>query len=325
MTLEEIRALCNVEKVRDCRNPDLCKDLSQIDEGFIYHIDRDILNHSPERSALENIDDNLNDKDTMTEIADRYPGAERYNSYPFGAETDIVYSRFLGVCREKTKLEDVFKEAIRHSEAVMQSCPQYPERTSIIITDKWDEKTFTKYEKAFVRYACKHDIFPLFLLVTDYGYTQIPFLPNDRGKVRALTLDEDVDRSEARMLFKDLPVYYRENGGTFNIWNRDEYTFNFKDKVWNLTCAYEENRNTSGTIPAKAANSFFKDVLWIASIDDKELDIDIHSLDAARYELSVFGKRLFWDASIVDRNGDPRYIKLHNAIHKLIDSLEKND
>ena len=78
-----------------------------------------------------------------------------------------------------------------------------------------------------------------------------------------------------------------------------------------------------GTIPDRAAKQFFKEVLWIACTDDKELETDIHSFDTDRYELSVFGKRLFWDASIADEHGDPRYIKLSKAIQKLIDSLEE--
>lgn len=323
MTIEEVRALCNGVKERDCRNIELCKDLSPIDEGFVYHIDRDILNHSPKRSALENIDDILNDEEGALWITDQSRKTAWYNSYPYGGETDIVYSRFLGICRGKARLDTVLKEALQHSEAVTKFCSQHSDKTTVILTDKWEVKTFAKYEKAFVRYACKHGIFPIFLLVTDYGYTQIPFLPNNRDKVRELILDMDIDKNEALMLFNDLPAEYIEQGGTFNIGQRNEYIFRFADRIWELNHVYAESGIIRGTIPDKATKQFFKEVQWIACTDDKELETGIHSFDADRYEISVFGKRLFWDASTVDKYGDPRYIKLSKAIQKLIDSLEE--
>ena len=321
MTIAEVRASCEGPKERDCRNIELCKALSHIDEVFIYRIDREILNHSPERSALENIDEFLNDE-MLIEITNMFQGIEWYNSYPFDAETDIIYSRFLGVCRGKTRLDAVLKEAVRHIENVERFCKHYYEKTTVILTDKWDAKTFAKYEKAFVRYACKYNNFPIFLLVTDYGYTQIPFLANDRDIVGELLLDEYVDRDEALKIFHDLPMEYIEQGSFIdNIWHRSEYTFKFKERVWELNRVYTENGRTSGTIPDRAAKKFFNDVLWIANADDKELVVN-GSIDTESYALSIFGKNLYWDASATDKNGDPRYIKLSKSISKLIESLE---
>ena len=37
----------------------------------------------------------------MLGITGRPRGTEWYNSYPFGIETDVIYSRFLGICRGK--------------------------------------------------------------------------------------------------------------------------------------------------------------------------------------------------------------------------------
>lgn len=325
MKIDEIRVVCEGPKERECRNIELCRALSQIDEGLIYHIDRDVLSHSPERSALENLADILNDEHVMTEITGKPQGAESYNSYPFGVETDVVHSKFLGVCKGKTRLDDVLKEAVRHSDDVVKCCPEYYERTTVILTDKWDAKTFAKYEKAFLRYACKHDIFPIFLLVTDYGYIQIPFLPNDREIARKLISDADVDRNEALRLFNDLPVEYVVQGNFFNVWQRNEYTFWFKDGIWECKRPNEEKEMIRGAISDRAAKRFFKDVLWIANADDRELYTDAKSMDAGSYTLSVFGKRLSWDASVIDENGDPRYKKLSKAIKKLIDSLENDD
>jgi len=320
MTIEEIRASCEEPKERGCRNIELCRMLCRIDETFVYHIDRDVLNHSPERSALENIDEILNGE-VMIETTNRSQGTEWYNSYPFGAETDNIYSRFLGVCRGKTRLDAVLKEAIRHIDNVEKFCMHHQEKTTVILTDKWDAKIFAKYEKAFVRYVCKYNNFPIFFLVTDYGYTQIPFLANDRDKARELLLDEDVDRNEAVRLFNDLPVEYIEQGSVFNVGHRSEYTFYFKERVWELDRVYTENGMLSGTIPDRAVKQFFKDVLWIANAGDKELYAN-RSFDSTSYALNIFGKKLCWDVSATDANGDPRFIKLSKAINKLIESLE---
>ena len=325
MKIEEIRAICEGPNERGCRNKELCEVLSRIDEAFIYHTDREILTHSPEKSALENMDDILTGECEVPGITGMPRGTEWYNSYPFGIETDVIYSMFLGICRGKTRLEAVLREAIRHSEDVVKCCPRYSEGTTVIITDKWDAKIFAKYEKSFIRYACKHDIFPLFLLVTDYGYTQIPFLPNDRDKARELILDEDADRDEAWRLFRELPVEYIEQGSVFNIWQRNEYTFYFSDGTWELKHPYAENRMIRGSMPYSAAKQFFSDVLWIADADDKDLYTDARGIDAGSYSLSVFGKRLFWDASTIDENGDPCFIKLNEAIKMLLASLRRND
>ena len=232
MKIEEIRAISEGPKERGCRNKELCEVLSRIDEAFIYYIDREILTHSPEKSALENMDDILTGECEVPGITGMPRGTEWYNSYPFGIETDVIYSMFLGICRGKTRLEAVLREAIRHSEDVVKCCPQYSERTTVVLTDKWDVKTFAKYEKAFIRYACLHDIFPIFLLVTDYGYTQIPFLPNDRKKLHELIPDVDTDGEDALRLFNEVPVEYIEQGSVFNVTERFEYTFYFNERRW---------------------------------------------------------------------------------------------
>ena len=323
MKIEEIRAISEGPKERGCRNKELCEVLSRIDEAFIYYIDREILTHSPEKSALENMDDILTGECEVPGITGMPRGTEWYNSYPFGIETDVIYSMFLGICRGKTRLEAVLREAIRHSEDVVKCCPQYSERTTVVLTDKWDVKTFAKYEKAFIRYACLHDIFPIFLLVTDYGYTQIPFLPNDRKKLHELIPDVDTDGEDALRLFNEVPVEYIEQGSAFNVTERFEYIFFFKDRRWE--CKRPHCGMVSGTFSDITAKMFFKDVLWIAEAKGKEIYPDSKGIDTKSYALYVFGKKVLWDDAAIDSNGDPRFIKLNEAVKMLISSLKRND
>lgn len=323
MDIKEIRAVCEVQKERDCRNIELCKALSPVDEGFIYHIDRDILNHSPEMSALENIDAILNGERDLSESTGNPYVTKWYNSYPFGAETDVIHSRFLGICRGKTKLDAVLKEAIRHSDNVAKCCDEYYDRTTVILTDKWDVKTFAKFEKAFTRYACLYDIFPIFLLVTDYGYTQIPFLPNDRKKLHELVPDVESERKDALWLFNEVPVEYIEQESVFKVTERFEYTFYFNDRRWE--CKRPHCGMMGGTFSDITAKMFFKDVLWIADAKGKEIYPDSKGVDTKSYALYVFGKKVFWDTAAIDSNGDPRFVKLNESMKMLISSLKKDD
>ena len=82
MKIEEIKAIFAGPKERGCRNKELCGVLSRIDEAFIYHTDRDILTHSPEKNPLENLDVILNGESDVLGITGRPQGTEWYNSYP---------------------------------------------------------------------------------------------------------------------------------------------------------------------------------------------------------------------------------------------------
>ena len=145
-------------------------------------------------------------------------------------------------------------------------------------------------------------------------------------EVKELFRDVDADRGKALRMFNEMPVEYIEQGSFIsNLWHRKEYAFCFNDKKWECKRPYEEPRMIRGTIPDEAVKRFFNDVLWIAGADDRQLNPDSRAIDAASYSLSVFGKKLFWDASAIDENGDPRYNKLNEAINRLIGSLKKDD
>ena len=51
------------------------------------------------------------------------------------------------------------------------------EKQVTVLTDKWDVSVFQKYEWDFLNSALMDKVQYIFLLVTDYGITVIPFLP----------------------------------------------------------------------------------------------------------------------------------------------------
>ena len=81
----------------------------------------------------------------------------------------------------------------------------------------------------------------------------------------------------------------------------------------------------SGTFSDITARMFFKDVLWIAEAKGKDLSPNTKGIDTKSYALYVFGKKVFWDDAAIDNNGDPRFIKLNEAIKLLTSSLKRDD
>ena len=165
----DTRLLKSRELERGCTNLPLCEKLSLIDARFIEHVDRDIMSHEPGAGVLWNIDD------YTRKYTERDPW---YNSFPFGEETNEVFPRFLGICRGSMKLGKVMDAALEHCTDVIRAFGQAgnEERTVMILTDKWDEKTFKQYEEWCLKHAALDGIRFIFLLATDYGYTEIPFL-----------------------------------------------------------------------------------------------------------------------------------------------------
>jgi hypothetical protein len=162
----------------------------------------------------------------------------------------------------------------------------------------------------------------VFILVTDYGFEQVPFLPNDRNAIDGLVLDEDAVRVDIQK-WMDEPVVYSVYGGTWNRNHHDEYIIYLYDKVWELIS--EEEGRHRGKIRYKAINKFLDEVIWIAETDSPDLESYIRGYDCGSYELRIFGKRLIWDATTIGENGDPRYIKLDKSLKKLLKAFEPEE
>ena len=115
------------------------------------------------------------------------------NTYPFGKKTNRVYPQFWGVCAGAQRLKTVLDKAAEYCEK-----PLGEDKTVVIVTDKWDQAVFQKhFERQFLRCALEQNVTFLFLLVTDYGVSRIPFLPWDRHELdqlrhRGYSLEQDI-------------------------------------------------------------------------------------------------------------------------------------
>lgn len=321
MTIEEVRAAC-IEKRIDTES-DTLGSIFRIDEPFLFHVLKYYYHHSSEISPIEHLSNCMRSEDALDEAINGSRGEAWYNTYPFGTITDKVYSRFLGISLGKKMFNKVLKHAVKHNSNVVKYCEpsNFRDRTTVILTDYWDPEVFKKYEKDLLSHALISDIWTILILVTEYGFVPIPFLPNDRDALDGIVLDEDKVKADVQRWI-DTPVEYIVDGGTWNLGHHEEYTIYLYDKAWELIDAGGE-RNI-GKIRYEAINKFLDEVLWIAETDKFDLDAENRSFDCERYELYIFGKRLVWDSTNIGKNGDPRYIKLNKALKKLIKSFEPN-
>ena len=103
----------------------------------------------------------------------------------------IRYPRSLSVCAgngrgAKGRLGTALRRLCSHGRIIAEFPPDETEtKTLVLVTDKWNRNIFRRYEATFLYYAICENIWPVFLLAADYGYTEIPFLPHNREALRA--------------------------------------------------------------------------------------------------------------------------------------------
>jgi hypothetical protein len=145
------------------------------------------------------------------------------NTFPFGEKTTGVFPEFLGVCADKTTLNATLNGVKGYCEQVRKSLPLDDEKTVVLLTDKWDGPLFhKKYEMDFLRYSLNNNILFIFLLVTDYGVSRIPFLCKNRKElidlIRRRIVIEDVNPEDETLalLREHYPCRYMEEQNVQN-------------------------------------------------------------------------------------------------------------
>lgn len=336
MRISDFRLICEPPHEEE-RNIDICKRLNYADEALIYHVDREILNYDKNASPLKNIDSVFGDQAKMdadiddiledqTRISAKIYGRPWYNTWPFGTPTEEIYSKFLAVCRGKRKLKDVFDVVVQQSKKIAKHYPisHGQDKTVMILTDKWDYDTFRKYEKKLLNHAIQDGIWYIFLLVTDYGYTQIPFLPNNRNALKHL----DIEKIEEDLTYEDIldmlcknPFEYSMSGGTWQQHEQEHYSFDPDELRWEKYSLL--NGNSYGKIRKNDLKRFLKSVSWIADESRTMLVSQVRTLDAPTRELRIFGKTIEWDAG-VGEDSDSQYALLQKDLDRFVLECEKH-
>ncbi len=189
-------------------------------------------------------------------------------------------------------------------------------KTVIVITDYWNPKIFRKYEKEMLKHAMKDGIWYIFLLLTDYGVTQIPFLPiyrddldkNDIGEIEGdLTPDELLHRFPRMTIEYDVQD---ENGNCIDHFYVDDLGWNKRSNC----------KDIFGNIKEKNLCQLLEDVGWIYDIVDDEIVQDNLKKDANQFCLGIFGKTIRWNSCSVlaDNRNEYRFENLPKAINRFI-------
>ena len=321
--ISEVRAMCEGQIGQE-RNLQACKELSPVDEPLIYSVDRHLLNLRRDRSCLANMDSICNMNKYKYDALIQQINLD-FNTFPFGFKTDDeVYSRFVAFCRGDDTLVKIFNEILKQSEKIYRKYEydQYADKTVMIVTDKWDVSTFRKYEKRLLENAINKDVWCIILLATDYGYTEIPFLPHDRDAFRYERhsfIENDLDIRDMMDMIDEDAIIYTVSGGALNlneqiVFRTDSFHFEI-EKVG--TGVYHDS------VDNKALSVFLDKVSWLADKDNETPQPFVQAKDGAEYTLHIFGRDLKWDSAACNRGGDPRFVRIYNAIDKLYKACEK--
>lgn len=316
MRISDVRLLCEPPHEGE-RNINICKSLNYVDEALIYQVDREILNHDKSASPLKNIDDILEGQTKVDAKIDEKPW---YNTWPFGTPTEEVCAKFLAVCRGKRKLKETFDIVVQQSKKIAKYYPisHGQDKTVMILSDKWDYDTFRKYEKKLLNHAIRDGIWYIFLLVTDYGYTQIPFLPNNRNDLKHLEgekIEDDLTYDDMLDMLYEYPFEYSMSGGTWQPHERVHYSFDADELRWEKHSLIGED--ICGNIMEKDLEQFLKSMSWIADESQTMLKPQTQVLDAPTRELRIFGKTIKWNAGL-DGDTDRQYTLLQKALDRFV-------
>lgn len=303
----------------------LHKTLRRIDETLLCATERLVMRGINGATPLDNLQVLQSCKGRPVEGA---PKGE-YNTYPFGSPSETVYPRLFAVCADKAPL----RAALNHIQSQSRKMAVlHGEKTVFLLTDKWNATTFHDYEVEFLNHAIRDNIWYVFLLVTDYGITRIPFLPGDRETFRCFRLhgaEEDVSFLEMVDGLHDAPMTYHSDAGTLNKYDMTEYLFNTDRMVCRKRHILEGT--SCSKISEKALNRFLQSAAWLygdnLQLEPKEV---LFVCDRGHSELQIFGKTIDFDLAYMDKSGsysDDRVAmlleKLKNELDVLIQSCEK--
>ena len=255
------------------------------------------------------------------------------NTFPFGRPSREIYPEFMGVCKGTRTIRSVLEKAEEQCELMIQKFPYHVHKTILILTDKWDDPLFRRnYAGTFINYAYKYNILFMFLLVTDFGVSRIPFLSWDRRKMynRGFGDVEWGARHTEKEMYENLMEklgsgylsYIEEyRNGDNNGRSIGRFTFDFRNQRFDIVTINSGSGTTdrkSGKIPAKAVKKFLEAVSDYCELPESEY-FDKNNLNKAsvRHTAELFNKRFYWYAA-----EEPLFEKLEQAFRNLLASLK---
>jgi len=231
----------------------------------------------------------LSDRNSLSDSC-----AGRCNTYPFGDPTSILYPLLLAVCAGNTKLGSILKYIVKHCRDRFANS-SLSSKTVVLLTTKWDNRIFKIYETELIRLSVVYDIKMVFLLVTDYGITEIPFGWFCESMLRRgidINMNDNLDYdSDYLMPEKSVGIIrFYHDMGTWGSFMNEYFYIDFNKGVY-----YRGREPVSGKIdnlkplPRVNAGRFLRDTEFVNHWKSSYMIPDI--LDADSWWLEYFGRR----------------------------------
>lgn len=296
-------------------------------EGVLKGMNRDAVEILSSLGLFQNTDispmrtiDNILSQKGAVMCGDDW-GTLPYNTYPFGTP-GTLQPRLLTICRGKEKLGHFLEEVLAKSWKMQRKYP-HEEKTVIILTDKWDNATFKKHEKIFLKYAVQNEIRYIILLITDYGITEIPFLPKNPATLRAIQF-EDIENDEVvddmtrlldgRPIEFSITEYAPQNDEMVN------FKFYLEDMRWVRT---DKQGIAEGNIQPDYLQQFIEDIKWITDMRKKVVAPKSKTVDAPICRLKIAEKTAEWVRGAMYTEDDRRFSELEHSVWGFIGTFEK--
>ena len=254
------------------------------------------------------------------------------NTYPFGKPSRKIYPEFVGVCKGERTIRSVLDKAENQCENMIKAIPYHVHKTILILTDKWDDPLFrTNYAGTFINYAYKYNILFMFLLVTDFGVSRIPFLSWDRRKMynRGFGDVEWGARHTEKEMYENLMEkldsgylsYVEEyRNGDDHGHSIGRFEFDLLHQAFYLDTFDSDSGvpdRKSGKIPERAVKRFLETVSDYCELPDSDY-CENNNLNkgAVRHRAEMFNKRFIWHTA-----EEPLFEKLDQAFRDLLGLL----
>jgi len=254
------------------------------------------------------------------------------NTFPFGKPSREIYPEFVGVCKGERTIRSVLDKAENQCENMIKAIPYHVHKTILILTDKWDDPLFRKnYAGTFINYAYQYNVLFMFLLVTDFGVSRIPFLSWDRRKMYnrgQWNVEWGARHTEKEMFAK---LMKKLDCGRLSYveeyWNAENnslrtgrFEFDLLHQAFYLDTfdsgsGVADKKN--GKIPERAVKKFLEAISDYSELTDSDYHENNNlNKGAVRHRAEMFNKRFIWHTA-----EEPLFEKLDQAFRDLLGLL----